>query len=134
VIRHSRKPGQSGYTLLEVIVVLVLLTIAAALVAPSLLPGRANPSSPVSQLVASARAASVRRGEMIHLRIDRAGNWEARTGNASQPLMSGRLSDPPKGAVDLILSPLGTCASSVGSTPIETPTGLDPLTCEALES
>lgn len=134
MIRHSRKPGQSGYTLLEVIVVLVLLTIAAAVVAPSLVSGRANPSLDVSQLVATTRAASVRRGEIIHLRIDRAGNWEARTGNASQPLMSGRVSDPPKSAVDLIFSPLGTCASSLGSAPMETSTDLDPLTCEALES
>jgi prepilin-type N-terminal cleavage/methylation domain-containing protein len=136
VSRCSVEPGRSGYTLLEVIVVLVLLAVAAAVVAPSLLSSGPDRASALPTLVATARAASVRRGEVVRLRIDRAGNWQARagTGSTSQLLMSGRLTDSPASAIDLIFSPLGTCAPAVESDRVETLTAYDPLTCEARPS
>ena len=121
VTRRSQEPGRSGYTLLEVMVVLVLLAVAAAVVAPSLLSSGPDRSSALPTLVATARAASVRRGEVVHLRIARTGDWQARagTGTTSQLLMSGRLPDAPASAIDLIFSPLGTCASALESDAVE---------------
>jgi prepilin-type N-terminal cleavage/methylation domain-containing protein len=125
---YSRR---AGYTLLEVIVVLILLAVAAAVVAPGLLSNRPEPASEVRTLVDNARQASVRRGEMVRLTIDRSGLWRATVGTGSERelLMAGRLDAPPGAAADLIFSPLGTCGIAAGSDqgPL---TAYDPLTCE----
>jgi prepilin-type N-terminal cleavage/methylation domain-containing protein len=122
---------QLGYTLLEVIVVLVLLAVAATVVAPSLLPPRPEQSSSLRALMGTAREAAVRRGEMVHLRIGQSGAWRASAGSSAQtePLMSGRLADSTE-AVDLLFSPLGTCALAPEAIRAQTLAALDPLTCE----
>jgi prepilin-type N-terminal cleavage/methylation domain-containing protein len=123
--------GRAGYTLLEIIVVLILLAVATAVVAPGILSPRPEPSSALRALIRNAAEASVRRGETVRLRIDRSGTWEAVAGTPpeSEILMSGKLADPPVSATDLIFSPLGTCAPAIESDPAETH-GLNPLTCE----
>jgi len=128
--------GRAGYTLVEVIVVLILLALAASAVALSLPSFRPEQSSALRALVGSAREASVRRGEMVRLRIDRSGAWQivAGTPPGSEVRMSGRLADPPSNATDLIFSPLGTCAPPVEDNPVETFGDYDPLTCEARRS
>jgi prepilin-type N-terminal cleavage/methylation domain-containing protein len=127
----TRSHPRSGYTLLEVIVVLVLLAVAAAVVAPSLLDSRPDRSSALQTLVSQARAASVRRGVVVRLTIDRSGVWRATVGTGSQRelLMAGRLVDSPETATDLLFSPLGTCGPAVPSDP-QTLDEYDPLTCE----
>lgn len=122
----------AGYTLIEVIVVLVILTIAAAIVAPSLLAPRPNESSSLTAVMGEAHAAAVRRAEMIRLQIDRSGAWQATAAPSGKPelLMSGRIS-PPESAIDLLFSALGTCGPTPeGGTPPAWVT-FDPLTCEA---
>jgi prepilin-type N-terminal cleavage/methylation domain-containing protein len=128
---HSSSNRRTGFTLVEVIVVLVLLTLAAAVVAPSLLRPRAEASELVS-LVRSAREAAVRRGETVHLQIDRSGGWQATTEGSppTELLMTGQLSDS-QGAVDILFSPLGTCAPTPETLPAQLLAGFDPLTCEA---
>lgn len=120
-----------GYTLLEVIVVLVLLAVAAAVVTPSLLPPRPNQSSSLRTVVGTAREAAVRRGELVRLRIDRSGSWQAiaESSPRTEFLMSGRIPDT-GGTVDLLFSPLGTCAPTPEALPAQALAGLDPLTCE----
>lgn len=111
---------------------LILLAVAATIVAPSLLPSR--PEQPaLGTLVERARDASVRRGQPVRLRIDRSGAWQAVAGTAprSELLISGRLPDPPAGPIDLIFSPLGTCAPAVESDPAGSLAAYDALTCEA---
>ena len=122
-----------GFTLLEVVVVLVLLALAAAIVAPSLLSFQPENVSEVPALVGSTRQAAVRRGETVRLRIDRTGAWQAVAGTepGQDPLVSGQLASRPALAIDLIFSPLGTCAPSVESAADETLAAFDPLTCEA---
>lgn len=117
---------------MEVIVVLILLTVAATLVAPSLLSSRPEPASQVRMLVKYAREASVRRGEMLHLRIERSGSWQAVVGlhPGSEVLMSGRLAHPLSTRVELVFSPLGTCAPPAESGPIDALPAYDPLTCQ----
>jgi prepilin-type N-terminal cleavage/methylation domain-containing protein len=139
IIGHSMKASRSGqssnvrtgFTLVEVIVVLVLLTLAAAVVAPSLFRPHAE-ASELASLVRSARDAAVRRGETIHLRIDHSGAWQAMTEGSppTELLMAGRLSDS-RGAVDILFSPLGTCAPSPETLPAQALAAFDPLTCEA---
>lgn len=120
-----------GYTLLEVIVVLVLLAVAATVVAPGFLSPRPEQSSSLRALVGNAREAAVLRGEMVRLRIDRFGAWRAIAGSSprGELLMSGRLSDT-SGAVDLLFSPLGTCALTPETLSAQALAAFDPLTCE----
>lgn len=123
---------RGGFTLLEVIVVLILLAVAAAVVAPSFSFTGSEPSSPLRGLVATAREAAIRRGETVHLRIDRSGTWQAVAGtpSRSEVLMVGRLAGAPGGPVDLIFSPLGTCGLAVESQSVSLG-AFDALTCEA---
>ncbi len=121
--------GQVGFTLLEVVVVLVLLALAAAIVAPSLLSTHPENASEIQALVGSTRQAAIRRGETVRLRVNRSGAWQAIAGTepGSDLLMSGQLAGQPATTTDLIFSPLGTCAPAVESGSV---VALDPLTCE----
>jgi Tfp pilus assembly protein FimT len=128
---QSDKPRRMGYTLLEVMVVLILLTLASAVVVPSLLTRVPNDSNSLQRVVANAREAAVRRGELVRLSIDRSGAWQATAGTlpVTDILMSGRLSDT-RGSVELLFSPLGTCGPSAEDALIEGGVTLDPLSCE----
>ncbi|HEU4681388.1 MAG TPA: GspH/FimT family protein [Gemmatimonadales bacterium] len=120
--------AQTGFTMVEVIVVLVLLTLAAAVVAPSLLPSRSE-SSELTSLVRNARETAIRRGETVHLRIDQSGSWQVAAGalTGDEILISGRLTNVPAHGTKLVFSPLGTCGPPAES---ETVLAFDPLTCE----
>lgn len=128
--QHPGHP-QSGYTLLEVVVVLAVLAVAAV-VAPSLLSTRPEPTSELRVLVANARQASVGRGETVHLRVERSGLWQILVGSPPRARLhgSGRLSQPVGSRVELVFSPLGSCAPPAGSEPSQALPAYDPLTCE----
>ncbi len=114
------------------IVVLILLAVAAGVVAPSLLSSPPEEPSALRALIAGAREAAIRRGEIVRLRIDGSGAWQAVAGapSRSEVLLSGRLAEPPGGISDILFSPLGTCAPGVESEPAaELLAGFDPLTC-----
>src|SRR5205823_3715522 len=66
---------QRGFTLVEMLVVLTLLGLAAALVAPAILPARHTDASQFAALVAASRDAALRRAEVIWLRVERSGAW-----------------------------------------------------------
>jgi prepilin-type N-terminal cleavage/methylation domain-containing protein len=121
-IRHSR-----GYTLIEMIVVLLLLTIAATVVAPSFILPRHDASSSLLDIVQSGRAAAVRRGELVHLHIAGSGEWQLTAGGTV--LSSGRVADT-RGSADLLFSPLGSCGSVPEDPVPEALANFDPLTCE----
>ena len=124
---------RAGFTLLELLVVLMLLAVAAGVVAPSLLSSRPEEPSALQALIAGAREAAIRRGEIVRLRIDSSGAWQAVAGapSRSEVLLSGRFAEPPAGITDILFSPLGTCAPSVESEPaVELLAAFDPLTCE----
>ena len=122
---------QVGFTLVELIVVLVILALAAAIVAPSLISSPSEATTELSRLIGSAREAAVRRGETVLLRTDRTGTWQivAGTPPRDEILMSGRLTDTPPDRVELVFSPLGTCGPPAES---GAAAGLDPLTCEVV--
>jgi hypothetical protein len=112
------------------LVVLLLIGMAAALAAPVLL--RSNPGrSGFEELVATAREAAVKRGEVLYLRMSASGQWtlEAAGAAAPDPLAGGQVKAP--GApVTLILSPNGSCMFDVATIARGTTLRLDPLTCE----
>jgi prepilin-type N-terminal cleavage/methylation domain-containing protein len=124
--RHNR-----GYTLIEMIVVLLLLTIAATVVAPSFLVAPKDASSTLRTIVRNGRAAAVRRGEPVRLRISESGEWQiSAAGDSSRDVVAaGRISDT-RGSADLLFSPLGTCGSVPEDPMPDALASLDPLTCE----
>lgn len=122
-----------GFTLIEVLVVLVLLGLAAALVGPALFSSRSKEEAALVSLVAGARDAAVRRAEVVYLRVETSGTWrvDGDASTADGPLATGRLAPPPPGApFTLIVSPLGSCAFDVRSHAAARSIPLDPLTCE----
>lgn len=121
-----------AFTLVEVVVVLLLMGLAAALVAPSLVPRRAAARSGLDAAIENARTAAVRRGEVVRLRVDRSGAWRM-DGAASAdapPLATGRVDAGAHGGLTLLFSPLGTCGSEVGDEAAAAALGLDTATCE----
>jgi prepilin-type N-terminal cleavage/methylation domain-containing protein len=119
-----------GFTLIEMLVVLVLLGMAAAVAAPairSLLPARPA----LSSLVPAARDAAARRGEIVYLRIADSGEWrmEGAASSDAGPLATGRVDPFPGLPLTLIVSPLGSCAFDL-RTQAARSIRLDPLRCK----
>lgn len=119
---------KNGYTLIEVIVVLALMALATALVAPAFVtPNRRASAS--AGVISQARALAIRRAEALELRIEPSGAWQL-DGVASVQagaLATGTISPAPGVPITLVFSPLGSCAPNVATA---ASIHLDPLTCE----
>ena len=114
-----------GFTLVEMLVVLVLLGLAAALVAPAFTNTPAKRTTELVELIGAARDAAVRRGEVVSLHVERSGAWQV------EGVAAGKLTTPLAAApFTLVLSPLGSCAFDVRSDAAARAIKLDPLTCE----
>ena len=124
-------PRRSGFTLIEMLVVLILMGLATALVVPVLLPPSRHDSA-LNALLASAREVAARRGEVVSLHIDATGQW--RMVAAANPLggtfATGSVQPFLTTPVTLIVSPLGSCAFDLRSAAAAAAVPLDPLTCE----
>ncbi len=104
LLSHPR----AGLTLLELLVVLVILTIAAAVVPLAWRPSRADDGNALDVLTQRARREAIRRGEGLRLRVDTDGAWVLAARDGSDVLETGRIV-PPAAAVSLRLDALGTC-------------------------
>jgi len=106
----DRRPG---VTLLELLVVVLLLGVAAALTAPALLRERADAGEHAGRgrVTAFARAAAVRRGETLALDVAADGRWTLRVARGdSLPLADGTLDAADSLAPRrLLVTPLGLC-------------------------
>ncbi len=124
--------GARGFTLVELIVVLMLLGLATALVGPALIARPPDEESATRRVVRGALELSSRRGEAIRLRVDGGGAWrvEGTVTPSEAPLASGQIEEYEGTAFTLILSPLGTCGFEVRSLGAASRIALDPLTCE----
>jgi type II secretory pathway pseudopilin PulG len=113
-------------TLLELLVVLLLLGLAAALVAPVLrLPagaagaerGEHTPDAALARAADAARALALRRGETLVLAVAADGGYTVRPAVASAadtaPLLAGRAAGGAPRRV--VLSPVGTCVPDATS-------------------
>jgi prepilin-type N-terminal cleavage/methylation domain-containing protein len=120
-----------GFTLLEMLIVVVLLGMAAALAAPAILHSR--PERPaLTRLLPSARDTAARRGETIYLRISRSGDWwmEGASSAAGGAIAAGHVSPFPGLPLTIMISPLGSCAFDPRNGSGAQPIRLDPLTCQ----
>lgn len=126
---------RSGFTLIEVLVVLILLAVAAGLVAPALRPPPRPDESGFAALVRRARLTAARRGETIYLGLSQTGAWRI-DGAASLTegaLATGTVPDYGGPAATLVVSPIGTCAFDLHSTAAARVVAIDALTCEVLD-
>ncbi len=124
-LRHPRaRTGiAAGFTLLEIIVTLVVLGLAAAIVAPAF--DRAKPpAADPGRVVAQAREIAVRRAQAMRLVIDTSGAWEITPAGATTVLARGTLPRVRAGLA-LRITPLGACFAE-GESGIE---GLDTMAC-----
>lgn len=128
----ARPDRRAGFTLVEVIVVLVLLGLAVALAAPAFLAREPAPESQLAAIVRGARELAERRGEIVHLRVGSSGEWQVE--GAASPgagyLAQGRLDDFAGPRFTLVVAPIGTCAFDVRSASAASVIAIDPLTCE----
>lgn len=126
-----RGSHRAGFTLIEMVVVLVLVGMGAALAMPALLRPRAGESG-INVLVGNAREAAVRRGETLFLRIGASGEWRiegAASSGAPDTLLTGKV-DPLPVPLTLLVSPTGSCMLDVPSVTAAPDIQLDLLTCE----
>jgi prepilin-type N-terminal cleavage/methylation domain-containing protein len=123
----------SGYTLLELIVVVALMGLAAALVLPILRP-RGPSESAMQAIVTTARQAAAQRGEIIYVRFEPTGEWHMEGGGSTLEgdVMGGRIHAIAQVPLTLIVSPTGSCAFDVRSAAAGAArlVKLDPLTCQ----
>lgn len=94
-------------TLLELLVVLVLLGLAAAAVAPVLRAPTPRDDDPRTATVARVRALAVRRAEALRLEIQDDGRWRVLARDSV--LLTGRLPAAGGAALRLAISPTGLC-------------------------
>ena len=120
-----------GFTLIEILVVLILMGLVAVLVVPGLLT-RHHDQSELNALLKSAREVAARRGEVVYVHIDPSGEWriEAGADSLQTPLATGRVQPFVTTPVTLMVSPLGSCGFDVRSAAVVSAEALDPLTCE----
>jgi prepilin-type N-terminal cleavage/methylation domain-containing protein len=102
--------ARPGVTLLELLVVLVLLGLVAALTAPAALRAPTDAAlSEETRVVSMTRAAAVRRGETLALDVRADGVWTMKVARGdSLPLGEGRIAAP-RPPVRLLVTPLGVC-------------------------
>jgi prepilin-type N-terminal cleavage/methylation domain-containing protein len=127
----ERVRSRAGFTLIEILVVLLLIGMAAAVAMPALLRSRA-PESSLKTLFGNAREAAIRRGETVYLRIGSNGEWRidgSAVPGASDSLLTGQMERLPA-PLTLLVSPTGTCMLDVPSAMAAPELQLDPLTCE----
>ena len=125
VVQPNSSLVPRGVTLLELLIVLTLMGIAAAVVAPSFATRSAAPVASRVALVTSARRMAVRRAERLSLQLARDGAWTLRTLANGAVLDSGRVADSLPNA-ELLLDALGGCVPARGEA---AGAPFDPLTC-----
>lgn len=104
VMRHTRP---KGFTLLEITVILVIVAVTAALVAPAFRRGAA-PNDSIVTLVAGARELAVRRGQTLVLQVSGDGTWRLTPDGDTSTLGAGT-AEPNGTAFRIRVTALGAC-------------------------
>jgi len=121
----------AGFTLLELLVVLILMALAAGFVAPALIVPAEADRAPLIALLQTTRETAVQRGETLRLGIGSSGRWRLDGTSALEvePIATGVLPNYDGPPATLVVSPLGMCAFDVLSDRAFQNISLDPLTC-----
>lgn len=125
-----------GFTLVEILVVIVVLGLVVGVVAPAVLPPRRDEvDADLARLIRSARAAAAARQETLFVRLAPSGDWriEGADTDGAGDVAAGTLRAYAGPAGTIIVSPVGTCAFDVQSTAGAAAIPLDPMTCEVVE-
>lgn len=83
---------RAAFTLLEIVVTLVLLGLAAALVAPAF-RSRTTPDENLRSVLAATRETAVRRAQTLVLQVNDRGSWRVIAPSDSSAVGAGRLTD-----------------------------------------
>jgi prepilin-type N-terminal cleavage/methylation domain-containing protein len=123
--RHGRN-RPSGFTLLEILVTLIVLGVAATLVAP-VFRADALPDDDLRAVLAGARETAVRRAQTLVLTVDQRGAWRIAPAHDSTTVASGHLRDG-TGDLRIRVTPLGACLNEGANTVIS----MDAAGCSVL--
>ena len=126
-----------GVTMLELLVVLVLMAISAALVVPALRPRTEMalalpdglPPSALDAVIADARRLAVKRGQPLHLRVANDGVWAVAPEAGGGVIRDGRVSGALSWIPDITVDAMGVCALYGGVVPPQSATAWDALQC-----
>ena len=104
--RRARLGSRVAFTLLEIIVTLVILGLAAALVAPVFRTDA--PDEGLRSVLAATRETAVRRAQTLVLQVDDRGSWRIVGSGDSAMLGTGHFADGTKD-LRIRVNPLGAC-------------------------
>lgn len=110
--------------------VLALMGLAIAIVAPSLVLRPPSPDESLQRVITSARRAAMQRAQTVRLDIDASGGWQVAGAERAddEVILSGELDAPPDRNVHLRITPLGLCLTEADSG-VAPGLVFDPLTC-----
>jgi prepilin-type N-terminal cleavage/methylation domain-containing protein len=112
-IRNNRTSRSSiarpGFTLLEVLVVLILLGVGFGLAVPAFATHEDDGADGVQRILSTARRAAVRRAEAITVSIAPSGDWMIDNGDRAATPQTGTLDWQPGAHMRVRISPLGAC-------------------------
>ncbi len=108
---------RSGLTLIEVMIVIAILAIIAAIVYPNVFRPKPTPTATEMMVVEQAKALAIARVERVRVSIERDGTWQIVSDvfPGSAPLASGTLSEAPPQALVLRVTEMGTCLPVEGA-------------------
>ncbi len=118
--------NRPAITLVELIVVLVVLGLGAALVAPALIFPEESGFDGYAAVLDGAVELAAAREEVLSLVVGADGRWRLGATAVPEALADGRIAGYDGPAFALLVSPLGSCGPPAGAPP---PFELDPLTC-----
>lgn len=121
--------ARSGLTLVEVLVVLVVMSVAVAVAGVAFVPPRPDDLEELDTLVQRARSAAVRRAEVMRLELAPSGTWALTSASESKAAASGKLTRGLDERVTLVFSAFGTCAPDVRSELAAARLSLDAAAC-----
>lgn len=117
-----------GFTLVEILVVLIILGLAFTLAIPALFSPRDSEDA-TQRVVDAARHAAVRRASPAVLSIEPDGGWSLELASEREPGSGsqGQLDWPYEFAVRIHITPMGACILETAS--LEKALTIDPLRC-----
>jgi len=106
-----------AFTLLELVVVLALMGLAMAVVAPSLVMRPPSAGEALQRVVTTARRAAINRAQTVTLGVDASGAWRVESAGreAGDVLVSGKLDEGPAQPIRIRVSSLGLCMAEADS-------------------
>ena len=121
-----------GYTIIEMVIVLMILGVALALAAPGFARSVSTSTDTRVQVIAAARGAAIDRAETLSLDIGQDGRWVLSEPGAADHALSGGTIANPGAALRLNLSPAGLCIPNAGSG--QDNIVVDPLSCAVAQA